>query len=86
MITIVPQNSAPSVPYAHGGEITDMVLAAAIQAAETVTAGTASQADMALFVMVAGPAMEELQQRRAQMGLIADLAGGNVLMFPGARG
>lgn len=79
-------HTAP-VPRAHGSEITDDMLAASISAAERVEANIHTDADAALFLVIARPAMEELLQWRRRAELARDiLAGDNVLMFPGARG
>lgn len=76
-----------TVPPAQGGEITDAVLEATIAAAARATAGQLSDADGALLLLVAQPALEELLQHRRRADLIRDLLEpGNVLMFPGARG
>lgn len=74
------------VPPASGLEITDPVLEAATEAARRAHAGTMTEAEGALLLMVAAPALEELLQHRHRMALISDIASGNVLMFPGARG
>ena len=79
---------APAAPVAlaRGSEITDEILSATIAAAARIEAGKHDNADAALFMVVARPAMEELEQWRSRGALIADIASGNVLMFPGARG
>lgn len=76
----------PAVPPAHGSEITDYMLEKTIEAAQRIEANQHSNADAALFMVIARPAMEELLQWRRRMEVIADLAAGNVLMFPGGRG
>jgi hypothetical protein len=63
------------------------MLAASISAAERIEANTYNDADAALFMVIARPAMEELLQWRRRAELARDiLTGENVLMFPGARG
>jgi hypothetical protein len=79
-------NAAAPVPPAHGGKLTDQVIEAAIAALDRAAEGTLTDADGALVLVTAGPAMKELLQWRRRVELIADLAQGNVMMFPGARG
>ncbi len=80
-------HNSPLVPRARGSEITDDMLAATIDAASRIEAGQHSDADAALFMVVAKPAMQELLQWRRRVELACDILGGdNVLLFPGARG
>lgn len=82
----MPTIHAPAaVPHAHGGEITDLVLEAALDAANRANNGVLSDADGALLLLVCAPAFAELLQHRYRMEVIRDLAQGNVLLFPGAR-
>lgn len=78
--------AAAPVPPAHGGTLTDQVIEATIAALDRAADGHLSDADGALILVVSGPALQELLQRRRRDELIADLAQGNVMMFPGARG
>lgn len=56
---------------------------AAIAAFGRAGAGHLSDADGALILVTGAPLLEELLQRRRRDALIADLAQGNVLLFPG---
>lgn len=82
----ISRAAQPAVPAAHGGRLTDQVIEATIDACDRAADGHLSDADGALLLVVAGPALEELLQWRRRGELIADLVTGNVLMFPGARG
>ncbi len=84
--TIATTATAVAIPLATGGIITDQVIQATIDATNRARAGELNDADAALLLLVAGPALEELLQRRQAAVLISGLASGRVLPFtrPGA--
>lgn len=82
--------AAGLVPPAHGGEISDDILARIIGIAAKIEGDRAddlTEAEAALFTLTVRPLLEELQQHRRRMDVIADMAdrrGNVVFLAPGA--
>ncbi|PIL20521.1 hypothetical protein P775_08305 [Puniceibacterium antarcticum] len=73
-----------TIPFAHGGPITDQILDSFITAAtKAQTAEHLDDAEAALIICLAAPIAQELLQRRRAMALISDVVDlDNVVFLP----
>lgn len=75
-----------TVPVAHSGPISDVILERAIAAAASAERNELTEEGGALLLLVAGPAMHELLLRRRAARMVEDLADvSNVLHLPSTR-
>lgn len=73
-----------AVPNAWAGPISDTHLERGIAAAQAARDECATEAQLALLLMLAAPIMEECLLWRRRMGLIRDaIAADNVIFLPG---
>ncbi len=80
------QQNAASVPLAHGGPITDEVLAQLTNAAQALQDDTLDSIGAMFLIQNLPQALRELAQRRKAMGAIATIADfENVVVLDGHR-
>lgn len=82
------RNTAPSIPLAHGGPITDQMLEQMLPQARALQQGDdAITTEFGMLMMSSfAPIVEELLRRRRAMEVIADVTDiDNVLFFRGGN-